>query len=150
MRVLLVCCAVLAGCARASDQPSADTSAMAPPPSSTIALADVAGTWELRSVSETGDSTITTYRLRATADANGWQFHIADRDPIPVRVVTSGDSIMTAAGPFESALRRGIPVTLQGVLRHVGGRLVGTTVAHFASGGPDSTLRVRTEGTRVP
>jgi hypothetical protein len=114
-----------------------------------ISLADVAGTWRLRSISETGDSTIATYQLIATADPSGWTFNVPARNPIPVRVTTAGDSIMTEAGPFESVLRKGVSVTLRGVLRLEGGKLAGTTVAAFGRDGPDSVLRVRTEGTRL-
>jgi hypothetical protein len=57
---------------------------------------------------------------------------------------------MTEAGPYESVLRQGVQVTLRGVLRHQGDRLVGTTVAHFSGSGADSVLRVRTEATRAP
>lgn len=119
-------------------------------PSPADSLADLAGTWHLSTISERGDTAYAAYELVATPDPSGWTFRFPGRDPVPVRVRTAGDSILTEAGPMASALRPGVPVTLRGVLRRQGDRLVGTSVAHFAGGGPDSLVRVRTEATRVP
>ena len=140
--------AAMTGCNKTQDQP-ADTAAATPGTATAISLAAVAGRWRLRSMSETGDTTLATYELIATADTSGWTFIVLDRPPIPVRVTLVGDSLRTEGGPFESALRREVLVTLTGVLRLEGDKLVGTTVAHFAGSGPDSVLHVRTEGTRV-
>jgi len=142
--------AVLACNPAAKPRAADSSSATAGPPSATISLADLAGTWRVRSVAETGDSTLVTYELIATPDPSGWRFKVADRTPVPVRVTTGGDSIMTEAGPYESVLRKGVQVTLRGVLRRQGDKLIGTTVAHFSGGGADSVLRVRTEATRTP
>ena len=146
----LCCAAALGGCTKTEKQPAADTAAMAAeaPAPAAISLADVAGKWRVRGMSETGDSTLVTFELNATADPSGWTFIFPNRKPIPVRVTTAGDSIMTEAGPYESVLRKGVQVTTRGVLRLEGGKLVGTTVARYA-GGRDS-LRVRTEATRMP
>jgi hypothetical protein len=73
------------------------------------------------------------YELIATADTSGWTFHVPNRKPIPVQITTAGDSMVTSAGPFESALRKGVQVTLHGVLPLEAGRLTGTTVARFGS-----------------
>ena len=70
------------------------------------------------------------------------------RPPTPMRVTVDGDSIMTAAGPFESVLRPGTQVSTNGVLRLVNGMLNGTLVAHYVTAGSDSVVRLRTEGTR--
>lgn len=144
--------AALGGCTKTQNQPAADTAAavVETPAPAAISLADVAGTWRVRGMSETGDSTVVTFELIATADPSGWTFNFPDRKPIPVRVTTAGDSIVTEAGPYESVLRKGVQVTTRGVLRLDGGKLVGTTVARYAGGGPDSVLRIRTEATRTP
>jgi len=128
----------------ATEELPADTVAAAP----TISVADVAGTWDMRSVPETGDTTATVYQVEATAD--GWTLMLPDRDPIEGEVWTSGDSIVLDAGPFESVRRDGVMVTTHTVYRLEGDRLVGTTVARYATTEADSVLRLSTEGTRAP
>ncbi|HET6340988.1 MAG TPA: hypothetical protein VFG78_02260 [Gemmatimonadota bacterium] len=128
-----------------AEEPAADTVAAA----ATISLADVAGTWDVRSVPETGaDTTATVYQIQATAD--GWTLYLPDRDPIEAAVTTSGDSIIVDAGPFESVRRAGLMVSTRGVFRLEGDRLVGTTVAHYETSEADSVLRLHVEGTRAP
>jgi len=149
--IVLTGITALAACNRAQDQPAADTAAAAPgTAAAAISLAALAGRWRMRSISETGDTTLASYELVATSDTTGWTFILPDRPPIPVRVSIVGDSIRTEGGPFESTLRKGVQVTLTGVLRLEGDKLSGTTVAHFAGSGPDSVLHVRTEGARAP
>lgn len=128
-----------------TEEPAADTVAAA----ATISLADVAGTWDMRSVPETGaDTTATVYQIQATAD--GWTLYLPDRDPIEAAVTTSGDSIIVDAGPFESVRRAGLMVSTRGVFRLEGDRLVGTTVAHYQTTEADSVLSLHVEGTRAP
>ena len=131
----------------ATDELPADTVAAAPEP--TISLADIAGTWDMRSVPVSGeDTTATVYQSIVTAD--GWTLMLPDRDPIEGIVTTSGDSIMVDAGPFESVGRDGAMVTTHAVYRLEGDRLVGTTYAHYETSEPDSVLELATEGTRAP
>ena len=130
---------------QATEEIPADTVAAEP----TISLADVAGTWEMRSVPETGsDTTATVYQLVASAD--GWTLMLPDRDPIEAEVTTSGDSIVMLAGPFESVRRDGVMVTTHSVYRLEGDRLVGTVVARYETTEADSVLRLASEGTRTP
>ena len=82
--------------------------------------------------------------------AEGWTITLPGRPPVPVTVSTSGDSVMTMAGPMESVLRKGVQVTTHGVFRLSGGAMVGTTVAHYATTGADSVLRLRNAGTKNP
>ena len=65
-------------------------------------------------------------------------------------VAVAGDSIVTEAGPFESVLRKGVKVSTNSVLRLQNGKLVGTTIAHYATSGADSVRNLRIEGTRAP
>jgi hypothetical protein len=153
-----ICCvAVLVGCADTREEPDAaagDTLGMTPPPApgapaaGAISLADVAGTWNVRAVAENSDSVV-TYTLTADADSS-WSMQFTGRpDMIPLQVLAvGGDSIVTHAGPFPSALRQGVMVTTHSVFRLEGGRLVGQTVARYTTTGPDSVLIVRSEGTR--
>lgn len=139
---------------RATDTTTPATT-MSPPPATTpaggtLSLADVAGRWSMRSVPTTGDSTPTTFELRAAADTTGWTMTFPNRAPVAMHVRVDGDSIIGSAGPYESVRRKGVTVRTNSVLRLVGGRLVGTTVAHYQKAGPDSLLQLRTEGTRMP
>jgi hypothetical protein len=89
--------------------------------------------------------------MMAGADANGWSFNFPSRPPVPIRVLTvEGDSIVTEAGPYESVLRKGVQVSTHSVMRLQGGKVVGTTVAHYATTGADSVVSLHAEGTRVP
>jgi hypothetical protein len=149
-------CLVLAGgllvfgCERetteeATEEQAADTVASA----ATISLADVAGTWDMRSVPETGpDTTATVYQIQVTTD--GWTLLLPDREPIEADATTSGDSIIVHAGPYESVRRAGITVRTHSTLRLEGDRLMGTTIAHYETSDADSVLQLHVEGTRAP
>ena len=117
-----------------------------------ISVHDVVGRWAMQVMLTSGDSTLVTHEMDVTPDLKGWTITFPNRAPIPIRVVTmAGDSIVTEAGPYESVLRAGgVQVTTRGVYRVRRGRLVGTTVAHYATTRPDSVLRVRVVGRRIP
>jgi hypothetical protein len=151
MRLCLVMATglLIVGCANepaeeATEELPADTVAAAP----TISLADVAGTWDLRTVPVSGDTTATFSQAIVTAD--GWTMMLPDRDPIEGIVTTAGDSIMVDAGPFESVRRDGVMVTTHAVYRLEGDRLVGMTYAHYETSEADSVLELAIEGTRAP
>lgn len=155
MRPLAFCCCaiVLVGCTKPKEQPATDAmtdSAPAPAAPAALALADVAGKWAMRTMNESGDSTLLTYELVATADPSGWTFNFPKRPPVPARIAAAGDSIVMDAGPYESLLRKGVQVTTHGVARLQDGKLVGGTTAHYKTTGPDSVLQLRFEGTRAP
>jgi hypothetical protein len=145
---------VLMGCNKPADRPADSTDGEAPTMEAapaTISLADVAGTWNVRSKVEGNESTVVTYDMVATADRSGWSINFPNREPIPVRIVAvEGDSIVSEAGPFESVLRKGVQVSTQVVSRLQDGKLVGTTVARYQVTGPDTVARLRFEGTRAP
>ena len=92
--------------------------------------------WETKSMVGPKDSVVATSALTATADGKGWTLKLANRDPIPVRVVTAGgDSMVTEAGPFPSVLRPGQTVTTLRTVGHVKeNTMTGTFEAHYASG----------------
>jgi hypothetical protein len=133
---------------------SADTTAAVPADTATtaqISLKDVAGKWVIRTVNDSGDITLATYNMVATPDTSGWTLSQGKRKPVPVRVLAvAGDSIVTEAGPYEGALRKGVKVTLHNVTRLRDGKLVGVTIARYATSGPDSLLQGQFEGTRAP
>jgi hypothetical protein len=161
-RVAIACGTALlvAGCAK-KDEATKDsaagaaatpaTPAPAAAPARTLALADVAGKWQMRAVPESGtDTTATSYVLTATADTSGWFITFPAGLKVPVHITVAGDSLTQKAGPFASQRRKGVKVSTEGTFRLQEGKLVGTTVAHYAKAGADSVLRLRTEGTKAP
>lgn len=145
--VALGCVALAFGCGNKDAAPAADTMAVAPAPM--VNLADLAGTWDMKTLREGTDSVLVSYTLTATATTEGWTINLPDRPPIPARVSVSGDSIMIDAGPYESVLRKGVQVTTNTVSRLEGGRMVGRATAHY-SAGTDTVVALRTEGTKRP
>src|SRR6185437_1693648 len=147
------CAAMLVGCGKSEVQPARETTAAAPatPESrAAISLANIAGKWRLRTMDEAGGNVVES-ELTATADTSGWTLTRPDRKTVPVRVVAvGGDSIITEAGPYESALRKGVQVRARAVIRLRDGKLVGTTEARYTLKGGDSVANRPTEGTRLP
>jgi hypothetical protein len=155
--IALCCCAVvLVGCNKPKEQPpaaeapaAAPETPAAPPAAAPIALADLAGKWNMRTMPENSDSTLIKFEMDATGDTTGWVSHFPKRKPVPLHVTVAGDSIVLDAGPYESVLRKGVQVTTHSVERLQDGKLVGTTTAHYATSGPDSVRQLRVEGTRA-
>ena len=111
--------------------------AQQPPPvrPGAITLADVAGTWDGRSMVGPEDSVVATYVLVATADGIGWTMTLPHRDPRPSRVVAvGGDSVVTETGPYPSTLREGELVVTRTTGHYAGDRMTGTFEARYASG----------------
>ena len=57
---------------------------------------------------------------------------------------------MLSSAEFTSQRRKSVKVKTETVLRLQDGKLAGMTNAHYATKGADSTLQLRTEGTRMP
>lgn len=160
-RVAIACTAALlfAGCAK-SDQAAKDSTAAAaampapapePAPTPALSLSDVAGKWKVRAVPESGtDTSSTNYVLTATADTVGWFLTFPSGLKVPLHVTLSGDSVIEKSGTFASQRRKGVKVMTEGTLKMQGGKVVGTTIAHYSKAGPDSVLRLRNEGTKMP
>lgn len=145
--VLLLACGGEAG--NDAEVPAATPPAATPPPAA-LSLTEVAGQWNVRVMSENSDSTLVTFVMNVTPDTSGWTMTFPDREAIPMRVLAvEGDSIVTEAGPFQSALRSGMNVTTHSVMRLQGGSLVGETTARYETTGADSVVVLRTEGTRM-
>jgi hypothetical protein len=148
---------LLAGCAK-SDQAAKDSAAgvaaapaPAPAPPAAFSLADAAGKWQMRSVPESGaDTSATDFVLTATADTTGWIMTFPSGLKVPLHVTVSGDSLVEKTGVFASQRRKGVKVSTEGALRLQGGKLTGFTIAHYSKAGPDSVMRLHTEGTKMP
>lgn len=143
---------VLVGCGKPADKPADATVGEAPAVEEAPAapsLADMAGTWNVKSKVEGSDKEL-SYDIVATADKSGWTLNFPNRDPIPLRIVAvEGDSVVYQAGPFESALRKGVQVNTDVVARLKDGKLVGRTTAHYDVKGADSVATLTFEGTRA-
>jgi hypothetical protein len=159
-RVAIACFTslLLAGCMKsdkaAKDSAAAAAAAMpapAPAPAPALSLADFAGTWQVRAVPESGkDTSPTNYSLTATADTAGWFITFPSGLKVPLHVAVSGDSVIESTGTFASQRRKGVKVMTEGSLKMQNGKLLGTTIAHYSTAGPDSVLRLRVEGTKKP
>ena len=121
-----------------------------PPPPPAFSLADVAGTWNVRAMRDTGDAVLAEYQMSGTTDPASWTMTFPNRRPMRVKVTIDGDSLMVETPPYPSLLHEGVAVVSKGVSRLRDGKLVGTFVAKYATRTIDSVLTGRTEGTKVP
>ena len=121
-----------------------------PPPPPSFSLADVAGTWSVRAMRDTGDAVLAEYQMSGTADPASWTMTLPNRKPMRLKVSADADSFMVETPPYPSILHEGVAVVSRGVSRLRDGRLVGTFVAKYATRTVDSVLTGRTEGTKVP
>jgi hypothetical protein len=102
-----------------------------------IKLSDVAGVWDGKSMMGPKDSVVVTSVMTLTADGKGWTLAFPNRaEPVSVRVVSmGGDSIVTEAGPYPSALRPGVTVKLLQMVGHYkGNEMWGTWAAQYDGG----------------
>jgi hypothetical protein len=114
-----------------------------------ISLADLAGTWDMRTTStDPADTYVNEYQI--VIDGAAWTMHFPDRDPVSVTAVVEGDNVITDSEPFESVRLPGTMVTTHGVFHMEGDRLVGDVTATWQMAAGDSVGRLRTEGTRAP
>jgi hypothetical protein len=142
MRLRILCLSLIpfVGCAKSDDRASATP----------VTLASFAGSWQVTASNEAGDSVL-AYQIVATGDPSGWRVMLPNRPPtVQTSVVVSGDSVVSEAGPFESALRPGVQVRSHAVLRLQGDQLVGYTIAHYDVKTADSVVRLNVQGTRMP
>ena len=145
-RVAMVYALVLmAACSKTETPPAAEM-----PAAPALNLADLAGTWTSQTTSPGSDSVLVTSTIVASADPLAWTITLPGREAMPMNVTVSGDSLLTAAGPYESVLRAGVQVSTSGVLRLVNGQLTGPMVAHYTTAGADSVLNLWTTATRAP
>ena len=158
-RVAILCSTSLLLAACAKSEPAVDTAAAnaaaapaAAPAPAALALADVAGTWNMSAVPEAGtDTSPTKMVLVATADTSGWSLNFPDGQKVPVTVMAAGDSLVATSAPFTSQRRKGgVKVSTVTTLRLENGTLAGTTIARYPNAGADSVLRLRSTATKAP
>ena len=155
MRAVTSCClaVLLMGCGKSAEK-SADAEvgaadAMDEAPAG-ITMADLAGTWNIKSKLDGSDKVI-TYDLVASGDGSSWTIKFPGREPVPARVVaTGGDSVVWEAGPFESVIRKGVTVKKSRVTARLqDGKLTGKTTAVYDGKGADTLAHLTVEGTRA-
>ncbi|HEV8216510.1 MAG TPA: hypothetical protein VGP95_11765 [Gemmatimonadaceae bacterium] len=157
-RVALVCSTFLlfVACSK-NDQAAKDSSAAAaaaapaaapaPPPAPT--MADFAGKWDVVATPTAGkDTSVTKYTL-TVADTN-WTIAFPSGLKVPMHATISGDSVILKTGTFASQRRKNVKVSTETSVRLQGGKLVGTSTAHYQGAGADSVLTLRVEGTKAP
>jgi glucose/arabinose dehydrogenase len=143
--LVAVAASVVAACGGASDQTkqqAADTATTAAAP-----VPSFNGTWDMRSVPESGDTAPTVFQAKVENDV--WTLLLPNRPPIPATSMVQGDSVIVDAGPYESVRRAGVQVTVHSVYRLSGDQLNGYSIAHYKNAGADSVLRLTSTGTRV-
>ena len=156
MRAVTSCClaVLLVGCGKSAEKSAdaevgtADVMDEAP---AGVSMADLAGTWNIKSKLDGSDKEI-TYDLVASGDGSSWSVNFPGRKPIPARVVASGgDSVVWESGPFESVIRKGVTVKKSTVTAHLqNGKLTGKTTAVYDARGADTVAHLTVEGTRAP
>ena len=157
---LVLCCTalVVAACAK-KEAPKDTAAAMAPAaaaptpaPAPALAPAALAGNWHFAATPTTGkDTSATEFDLAATADSADWTMTFTkSKLKVPAKHSISGDTLTITAGPFASQRRKGMKVSTVSTLKLDGGKLVGSTTAHYVNAGADSVATLRTEGTKTP
>ena len=148
MRRTILCTAAVLACMAASAQAQQATPQKAAAAAPAFKLADIAGTWDSKTLSPK-DSVVATTVLTNTADGKGWTMTFPTGDPIALRVISSaGDSVITEAGPFASRVRQGQTVTLLHTVSHYkGNEMWGTSRAQYSTG---DTLTFKITAKRRP
>ncbi|HET9332887.1 MAG TPA: hypothetical protein VFQ21_04825 [Gemmatimonadota bacterium] len=139
---------LLLGCAEEATEEvadeAADTTAV-----EEISLADLAGTWNMRTTStDPADTFVNEYQV--VIGETSWTLNFPGRDPVSATAVVDGDNIITDSEPFESVRMPGTMVTTHTVFHLEGDRLVGDVTATWQMEAGDSVGQLRTEGTRAP
>jgi hypothetical protein len=144
LAILMAATLTLAGCSAAEQTDGSVQQQSA----ATLDPAELAGTWAFEVMPPDKDTVILTYDLTATADTAGWVVVFPDRPSLALQVTFSGDSVLTSAGPYESAIQKGVMVTTTGTIRIVDGKMVGTTRATYKVASGDSLVLLRASGTK--
>lgn len=139
----LIVAGLLLGCGRTSDPESTSETATHEMGS----LARYAGEWSLQALPMEGDSALVEFSMVATDNMDGWSIdfeHLAE--PVPAQVTTTtGDSLSVAFGPYASALREDVVVSVESIMDIDGDQLTGIFTANYETGEP---LSGRIRGTR--
>jgi len=143
---LLLVVPLLLGCTPREEAPMADTTAMA---DEAAAPMNYAGTWTVNVMPETQDTVLLSYDLVTTNEQTGWSLTLPDREPEMPRIISmNSDSVVVENGPYPSVFRPNVMVTTYSTMWLEGDRLIGRSIARYATTDADSVVRFRTVGTR--
>ena len=140
---------LLLGCAEEATEESTEEAADTTAAVEGISLADLAGTWNMRTTStDPADTLVNEYQI--VVDDASWTMLFPGRDPVSATAVVDGDNVVTDSDPFESVRNPGTMVTTHTVFHMEGDRLVGDVTATWQNAAGDSVGQLQTEGTRAP
>lgn len=109
-----------------------------PPPPPALTVADFAGTWNA-TTTMTGAAAPVETQLMAGADGS-WTMSAKGRDPIPLTVSVSGDSLIAVSAEYESLIRKGVMVTIRTANVRTGDTMNGVVVATYKSAKGDEVV----------
>lgn len=99
-----------------------------PPPPPALTVADFAGTWNTTTTIP-GSQPVQT-QLVSNADGT-WSMLAPGRDPVPMTMSISGDSIIGVSAEYESLLRKGVKVMIRTAAVRSGDTLTGVVTATY-------------------
>jgi hypothetical protein len=138
---------IIVGCAGEAEtdaEMSAEPEAMAP-----TSVADFAGTWQnsvtLEGVADPIPSTTT-----GSASGTDWTMTLEGRDPVPLQVSMSGDSLITQSAEYESILRPGVRTTVRSAILMQGDSWTGPIVVTYRTDAGEEVVNGTISGSRAP
>lgn len=149
--VLIGSAAILAACTAKDTKSAADSAAADSASASTFGstVLYMGGIWNVNVKPEGRDTVVTTYLLNTT-DSAAWLFAFPGGKPILMRVTgVVGDTVITETDWFDSNLRPGLKArstSREWLLED--GRMMGRTVVHYQTTGPDTVRVFDTEASR--
>lgn len=127
--------------------PKEQAEAPAPPPPPGPTVADFVGTWNATTTLPGAEPVQT--QIVVNADGTG-QMIAAGRDPVPLTLSISGDSLIAQSAEYESLLRKGTMVTIR-VANHRGGdELHSIVVATYKSASGEEVVNGTMTATKAP
>lgn len=141
--------ALLAVACSGADQ-AADTTAAAPaaapPPPAAVNIADLKGTWSAVTMPMDRDTVVASTEMTFTGTNEGNSMVLNTGTKTNVTIVSvAGDSVVSTAGPFASAVRRGRQATIHTIMHFKGDSLSGVIHAKYNNG---DTATFRMKGAR--
>lgn len=114
----------LAGCAKPAEPP--------PPPPPPPTYADFAGSWDAVTTLD-GTPDPVSSRLASTPQGGGWTMTFDGREPVPMRVSMSGDSLILISEPYPSVLRDKVQVQVRTAAVLTDDGMAGKVIATYNS-----------------
>ena len=119
-----------------------------PPPPPAPTVADFAGTWNA-TTSMTGTEKPVEAQMVVNADGTG-PLNAPGRDPIPLTLSMSGDSLVAVSAEYESLIRKGVKVVARFATHRGGDELHGTVVATYKTTKGDEVVNGTLTAKKAP